>query len=162
MKPESSEPHIDADTLLSDGEQRRKIEQDLARMGMSPVEIRRLLEADANSADPLKQAAQPSPARPPVAPPSPSSLARSANSKAGRTSADSLATFAAQLQTSRAAVQVQAVEQAALGLPEFRASSVQETLQAEALMRDAAMLRRREKYGDAEEKCRQALQLAPK
>jgi tetratricopeptide (TPR) repeat protein len=154
-----SAEQMDAETLLSDVERRRKIEQDLARMGMSPVEIRRLLEADANSADPLKQSQQ-SPAQAPVVVPAPPT--RPAKAKPARATAETLANFAAQLQTNQAAVQVRAIEQAALGLPEFRASTPQEMLQAEALMRDAAMLRRREKYGEAEQKCRQALQLVPR
>jgi tetratricopeptide (TPR) repeat protein len=155
--PDAAPPTVvDADTLLSDAERRRKIEQDLARMGMSPIEIRRLLDADANSADPLKQSAVTTPVAPPLPP------SRPPTGKGARASAESLANFAAQLRTTQAAAQVKAVDQAALGLPEFRISTAQETLQAEALMRDAAMLRRREKYGEAEQKCRQALQLAPK
>jgi tetratricopeptide (TPR) repeat protein len=157
--------HVDAETLLSDVERRRKIEQDLSRLGMSPVEIRRLLEADANSADPLKQTPKQPPklaaVQMPVAPPPPTAI-RPTKGKAGRATIESMANFAAQLQNNQATTQVRAVEQAALELPEFRTSTAQETLQAESLMRDAAMLRRREKYGEAEQKCRQALQLVPK
>jgi tetratricopeptide (TPR) repeat protein len=147
---------MDADTLLADAARRRKIEQDLARMGMSPVEIRKLLDADANSADPLKQSQPQMPAAP-VGMPS----ARGAVKNAPP-SPESLSAFAAQLLTARAAEQARAVEQAAQALPEFRESSTQEVRQAEQLLRDAAMLRRREKYADAEKKCRDALLLTPK
>ena len=47
-------------------------------------------------------------------------------------------------------------------LPEFRESSVQEVRAAETLLRDASMLRRREKFGEAEAKCREALELSPR
>ena len=38
------------DILRTDAERRRKLEADLARMGMSPDEVRRLMNADAHTA----------------------------------------------------------------------------------------------------------------
>jgi TM2 domain-containing membrane protein YozV len=148
---------VNADTLLADAERRRKIEMDLARMGMSPVEIRRLLDADANSADPLRQTQAVA-----QVPPSPPVSNRPAPPAGNRPTSDSLAGFAAQLLATQAAKQVKAVVEADLSLPEFRESSAQEVRQAEQILRDAALLRRREKYAEAEKKCREALQLVPK
>src|SRR5579862_5558436 len=46
---------VDADALLADAARRNKVEQDLRRLGMTPDEVKRLLNADANSTDPLKR-----------------------------------------------------------------------------------------------------------
>jgi tetratricopeptide (TPR) repeat protein len=50
---------------------------------------------------------------------------------------------------------------AALNLPEFRESSPAEKDRAEELMREANLARRRERFGDAEARIREALALTP-
>lgn len=70
--------------------------------------------------------------------------------------------LAAELLSAKAEAQARAVEQVSLGLPDFRDSSPQEIRQAEGLLREASMFRRREKFRDAEAKCREALNYAPK
>jgi tetratricopeptide (TPR) repeat protein len=125
---------------------------------MSPDEVRRLLNADSYSTDPLKQVT----GRTPMAPVQPAPTTAAGKSDARRTSSESLQSFAAQLMSARSDEQVKAIEHVSLGLPDFREASAQEVRQAEQLLRDAAMLRRREKYNEAETKCREALTLVPK
>ncbi len=77
-------------------------------------------------------------------------------------SADSLAAAAANLATSATLAKAQSAASLSLNLPEFRESSPQEIQRAEQLLREANLLRRREKYREAEAKCREALALVPK
>jgi tetratricopeptide (TPR) repeat protein len=155
----SAEP----DVLRADAETRRKVEMDLARLGMKPEEIRRLIDANANTTAPPPghEGPLPGPASLPVMPQAPAG-AKKANArlKVAARAAD-LQTFAAQLQSSTAAGRVQAVEAVTLDLPDFRPSTPQETQQADAMLREVFALRRREKYVEALAKCREALDLVP-
>lgn len=147
-----------ADALLSDEARRQQLEMELKRMGMSPEEVRRLLSAGARTTE---AAARPTPA--PLSPAEMPSLPATAK-KPARMDAASLQSFAAELMQSKAAAQVEAVQKAevALALPEFREATIQEKLKAEPILRDASMLRRRERYAEALLKCREALDLTPK
>lgn len=149
-----------ADTLLSDAARRQQLEMELKRMGMSPEEVRRLLSAGAHTTE---AAARPTPTPAPLSPAEMPSLPATAK-KPARTDAASLQSFAAELMQSKAAAQVEAVQKAevALALPEFREATIQEKLKAEPILRDASMLRRRERYTEALLKCREALDLTPK
>ncbi len=143
---------------LADAAKRRAVEAELTKLGLNPEEVRRLLNANAHTAD-VAPSALPKPALiPPVlsAPTSP----KKADSQ--RVTADSLQAFAAQLKAEKDAVRQVAISTAGQRLPEFRESSVQEARAAEALLRDANVLRRREKFVEAEAKCREALLLVPK
>lgn len=155
----------DADALLANAQKRKQIEDDLRRMGMSPLEVQRLLNADGRSFDPTanelpvtsasgRGANMPLPVLPASPPP------RKAKPAGGNM--QSMQALAAELMAQKAAAQVQAVREVTLDLPPFRESSSQEARQAEPLLRDAAMLRRREKFQDAEIKAREALQYVPK
>jgi tetratricopeptide (TPR) repeat protein len=151
---------MDADTLLADAARRKKVEDDLRRLGASPDEVRRLLNADAHSVDPLSRPATTTAPTAASKLPLPPTVA--ARGRARRVAADSLNGFAAELMSQRSAAQVKAVEEAERRFPPFRPSSPQEIRQSEQLLRDAASLRRREKYAEAEAKCREALDLVPK
>ena len=157
---------VDADALLADAQRRKKIEDDLRRMGLSPIEVQRLLNADSHSFDATIQelsgaatanGAANKAAALPVSTPIPMPAAKPA-----RASLQSMQSFAAELMAQKAAQQVQAVREVKLDLPAFRESSSQEVRQAEPILRDAAMLRRKEKFREAEIKVREALQLVPK
>ena len=157
----------DADKLLADAAKRKKIEEDLRRMGMSPFEVQKLLNADSHTFDgetPLPAAVKNVPnvnvtqAMPSLPlPPLPVN-----KGKPARPSVDSMQAYAAELMAQKATAQVQAIREVSLDLPPFRESSIQEVMQAEPLLRDAAMLRRKEKFRDAEIKVREALQFVPK
>jgi tetratricopeptide (TPR) repeat protein len=142
---------------ISDAEKRRRIEAEMTKLGLSPEEVRRLLNANAHTADvapaPLPKPTLISPTSLPVTPPKKGS---------DRVTADSLQAFAAQLKAEKDAARQVSIATVGRSLPEFRESSVQEVRAAESLLRDASMLRRREKYADAEAKCREALELTPK
>ncbi len=58
--------------------------------------------------------------------------------------------------------QAEAVKKIDLGLPDFREATLQEKYEAERLQREAELLRRRERYREAEAKCREALTKNPK
>ena len=155
----------DADKLLADTVKRKKIEDDLRRMGMSPLEVQKLLNADSHTFDgdappasPVKNSPNVTQAMPSL--PMPSLPAK--NAKPARASMDSMQAYAAELMAQKAVAQVQAVREVSLDLPPFRESSIQEVMQAETILRDAAMLRRKEKFKDAEIKVREALQFVPK
>ena len=150
MPPAPASPDV-----LADAEKRRKVEADLKRLGMSPEEIRRLLNADAATYDAPN--IQPTP---PTAIPLPVTAAAKPK-KVRNEAAASLQNFAAELMTANAAKNKQEVQSVNLELPPFRESSMQEKMQSEALLREASTLRRREKYRDAEVKCREALSLTP-
>jgi tetratricopeptide (TPR) repeat protein len=75
---------------------------------------------------------------------------------------DSMSTVANDLVAAASQAQAKAVESVDLGVPEFRESSPQEIRQAEQLLREANLARRRENYSTAEAKCREALALVPK
>ncbi|HLK59401.1 MAG TPA: hypothetical protein VKU00_22765 [Chthonomonadaceae bacterium] len=153
-QPATPTPPVRPD-VLADAEKRRKVEADLKKIGMSPDEIRRLINADAASYDtPV------APLPPPVSPPSAGPTAAPKRAKRDAAAA-SLQSFAAELMTSNAAKNKQAVQNVNLDLPPFRESSTQEKIQAEALLREASMLRRRERYREAEAKCREAINLTP-
>ncbi len=149
---------VDADVMLADVEKRSKIERELIARGMTPAEVRRLLNADAHSVDlPAKTLARQSATGSPgavVPSPTPAKKSRLPNT-------DALSVFAAQLISEKAAAQVEAIEAVELDLPEFRRASVAEEQQASQILRDAALLRRQEKYKDAAVKCREALLLTP-
>jgi len=149
------------DLLRSDAEARRKVEADLKRLGMSPDEIRRLVEANANttaapSGGPSVLAAMP--VMP--LPDSGKTKLRGAHQKVAARAAD-LQSFAAQLQSASSANQIQAVEAVSLDLPGFRESTIQERQAAESLLREVYALRKREKYTEAIAKCREALGMVP-
>lgn len=168
----------DAEALLADKARRQKIEEDLRRMGMSPVEIQKLLNAQSRSFDPTPEERQqstkpvPSPSLPttpqPTAPPANSLFGAGPVSKASkaaaasRSSLQSMQSFAADLMAQKAAAQQQKIQEFSLDLPQFRESSRDEIRQSETLLRDAAMLRRKENFKAAEEKVRMAIQLVPK
>ena len=144
--PDASGP-VSADEMLADAGRRRDIELRLAKAGMSPAEIRALLAANSNvsasASVPLPQPAK----------------------RGGRTpapSATGLEAYAAELMAARAMATNRAVEKAAEQFPPFRESSAEERARAEALLREANALRRREKYADAEAKCKAAIELVPR
>lgn len=58
--------------------------------------------------------------------------------------------------------QAELVKRIDLGLPDFREATDVEKYESEKLQREAELLRRRERYRDAEGKCREALQKNPK
>jgi|GEM_PF-3340932 len=142
---------------VSDAEKRRRIEAEMTKLGLSPDEVRRLLNANAHTAD---VAPAPLP-KPTLIPPTPYA-ATPPKKGSDRVTADSLQAFAAQLKVEKDAARQVSITTAGRSLPEFRESSVQEVRAAETLLRDAGMLRRREKFVDAEAKCREALELTPK
>lgn len=149
------------DVLKADSARRMKVESELTALGMSAEEIRRLVNASASTfeADPNAQPLLvPSRANPSLTPP----LAPKSSAKSNRITAASLESFASQLNSANAARSTAAVRDVQLGLPEFRESSTAETIQAETLLRDGSMLRRREKFHDAEAKVREAIFLTPK
>jgi len=152
------------DILRGDAERRRKLEGELLRMGMSPEEVRRLVNADAHTAKmepiPALAALVPMPQMPLPALKATPKPALATN----RTSVGDLEAYAAQLTKKVDTERIEAVAKAsaALEFPPFREASIQETLQAEAILRDANLLRRREKYAEALEKCLAAIRLVPK
>jgi tetratricopeptide (TPR) repeat protein len=146
-----------AQDTLTDVEKRRRIEAEMTKLGLSPDEVRRLLNANAHTAD---VAPTPLP-KPTLIPPTPAA-ATPAKKGSDRVTADSLQAFAAQLKAQKDAERQVSITTAGRSLPPFRESAVQEVRASEALLRDAAMLRRREKFGEAESKCREALDLVPK
>lgn len=137
------------DILRQDSARRKQVEDDLRKLGMSPVEIQRFTAANAHVADSGIVSSRPS---------SPSAAPK----RPARPDAASLESYAAALLAAKTAERTRAVETAARNLPEFRESSPQERIQADGLLRDANMLRRRERYTDAEAKCRDAVALVPK
>ncbi len=121
-------------------EQRRKLEHDLMRLGVSPDEIRRLLDADSTGIDPpVTQAALPSGSTP-----------------------DDIVRMARAKEAARLAGILEKAEKSVLNVPEFRDATPEETRKAELLLREAALLRRRQQYKQADAKCREALQLCPR
>ena len=161
MQPQASEatramPPADRPAdVLADAALRRKVEADLQKQGMTPDEIRRLLNADAASYDAPNIPLQPLTARP-------ASPAAAPNKKPKKNdAAASLQSFAAELMSANAAKNKEVVQNVNLDLPPFREASVQEKLQAETLLREASALRRRERFKEAEIKCREALQFTP-
>ena len=149
-----------SDILATDIEKRRKLENELARMGMSPDEIARLVNANSATyeADPNSIMAGLALTAGPAMP----APAASAHHKKAAAAA-SLEQFAAQLAEQQAKKNKEAVQKAAvnLQLPEFRTATVQESLKAEPLLREANMLRKSEKHKQAELKIREALQYTP-
>lgn len=151
----AAESHVSADALLADETRRRRLESELARMGLSVEEVRRLLTADATDTDPLaKTAAHAASAPPPVA--------LAGRSAPAPVTSQSLQSVAAERMSANLAARVKALDAISLGLPDFRESSPAETRQSEGLLREASMLRRRERFKEAEAKCREALALVPK
>ena len=155
----------EADLLRADVEKRRKVEMDLARMGMKPDEIKRLLDANPNTTAPSATSAMalPSVVMPPTTPavvPLLSGKKQDARQKLAARAAD-LHSFAAQLQSSTASDRVEAVKSVSLDLPPFRTSTPQERQQAEPILREVYALRKRERYTEALAKCRDALELVP-
>lgn len=78
------------------------------------------------------------------------------------TSPDSPESLARERLAAKTAERVKQIEQLDLGLPEFRESTPQESQQADRLLRDANIARKRENYREAEAKCKEALKLIPK
>ena len=142
-----------ADILRSDATRRQQVESELRQLGMSPVEIQRFLAADAHVADGASPKA-------PSAPPA--GVGPTAKTRSSRPDAAALQSFAADLLAARTAEQNRAVESASGSLPAFRNPTPQERIQADSMLREANMLRRRERYTDAEAKCREAIALVPK
>ena len=133
---------------FEDETKRRQVEAELSRLGMSPAEVKRLLDAKA-SGTPGAPAGRGKKTAPTAAPPP-------------RPSAASLQSFAADLAASTAKDKIRAASRLSLDLPEFRDSSREEVRQAEQLLRDASVLRRREKYREAKAKCCEAIMLVPR
>ncbi len=131
------------DILKTDPAKRRQAEMDLARMGMSPQEIARLLDGDTGTFDTLAVPEVP------------------ANIKQPQVKAE-LTIEAMRLQavareqerTQELVRRAQAVD---LKLPPLREVSAMERGRAEKLLSEAALLRRRERPKEAEAKCREAL-----
>lgn len=144
------------DILQADREKRQKVEADLAKMGMRPDEIRRLLDANATTTEVKDTALLAGP--PPALPARPAP--KQAHQKLAAKSSD-LQNFAAQLQAANAAKRAAEVKEVALDLPDFRPSTLQERQQAEAILREVYALRKRERYTEAIAKCREALGLIP-
>lgn len=165
--PQGDTP-LSADALLADKERRQKLERDLVAMGLNAEEIRRLINADSHTTE----APKPSPNTPKSTPALPLTTlpkepalpfaGRGKKPNPNRVTAESLQSFAADLISKKSEAQVQAITEASKELPAFRESSMQEKREAETLLREANNLRRREKYLDAEKKCRQALEMVPK
>lgn len=153
-KPQPEDP-------LTNIEKRRKVEKDLATMGMSPEEIRRLLDAPTDTM-PTKPD-KPQPTLPVPAPPTPTNAQPARNSARQKLNAKAteLESFAAQLSATVSAKRVNEIETAAKNLPAPREATPEETRKSENLMREAYNLRKREKYADALIKCREALELTP-
>ncbi|MDW8207387.1 MAG: hypothetical protein RMJ43_06090 [Chloroherpetonaceae bacterium] len=152
----------DRDVLLQDEARRRQLETELARLGMSPEEVRRLLFARPDTAAPNAGPAAPgAPSTPlPAVVPLPQAGSIPATGAfAGQGSVQQLAAQAVARAMERL---MAAIEEAARALPAFRESSAEEVRQAEALLRDAHLLRRREKYPEAIARCREAIDLVPK
>lgn len=75
--------------------------------------------------------------------------------------ASSAEALAAQLLTEQAEARIQAIDRIDLGLPPPRQAAAQDKVRADQLLRDAALMRRREKYREAEAKCREAIAMNP-
>ncbi|MBC7528222.1 MAG: tetratricopeptide repeat protein [Chthonomonadaceae bacterium] len=173
-EPTQSEPlsdaltHSDADTLLQDTENRRKWEGELIARGMTPMEVQRLLGASSRTYDSeLLPLSDPSSGLTSNSLPNLPSLPKSASpvlkGKAKSASVEAeMMQLARQLREKKAEVQRVAIVSASKDFPEFRASSLQEKIAAEPLLRDANIARKRNDYREAEEKCRTALSLTPK
>ena len=173
--PNSSETKrapLQSEILLGDAEKRKKVEQDLRKMGMSPEEITRLLNASATTSEAPNSSKSGKPLAKVQSSPLASVKDPGANPKKGRavvqqklaSKASDLENFAAQLAATNAANRVKQtleIETVTLELPEFRQSSLIETRASENLLREASLLRRREKFSDAIAKCREALQNTP-
>lgn len=159
---------LSAEAYLADKERRQKLERDLVTMGLNAEEIRRLLSADSHTTKPPKASSTPAKASLPALPvtppkePAPSLLGRRNKQNPNRVTAEHLQSFAAELISKKAEAQVKVIEEATKELPAFRESSMQEKREAETLLREANNLRRREKFADAERKCREALEMIPK
>ncbi len=148
----------ESDVLKVDAERRRKVEMDLARLGMKPDEIKRLIDANPNTTAATAGSA-------PVAHSSlpgirPAAKKVGSRDKAAERAAD-LQSFAAQLQSTTAARRVQVIEAVTLDLPDFRESTIEERQKAEPLLREVYALRRRERYTEALAKCTEAIDLVP-
>jgi tetratricopeptide (TPR) repeat protein len=131
-------------------------------MGMKPDEIKRLLDASANTTAPPVSAATYAAVPPPAVPaPNPHANKKAAAHQKVAARAADLHSFAAQLQSNSAASRVQAIEEVSLDLPDFRASTLQERERAETMLREVYALRKREKYAEAIARCRDALNLVP-
>lgn len=166
--PAASSPNQAAmsadDILLADREKRRKVEMDLTRIGMKPDEIKRLLDANANTTAPQPGSVSPlsiaPTAMPAIAAP-PAATGRGAVKQKLDARAADLHSFAAQLAATNAAKRTQEIEAVSLDLPALRLSTPQERQQAEPILREVYALKRREKYTEAIAKCREALNLVP-
>jgi hypothetical protein len=142
---------------LQDPAKRRQVEAELLKLGMSTDEVRRIIAARADSVDP-----PPAAARIPAPPPMPIAAPPKGKRKSPRVDADSLSSFASELMAQRSMETNRAVEAAASQFPAFRECTAQERQAADAALREANAFRRREKYREAEEKCRLAILHAPK
>lgn len=149
------------DVLLQDEARRRQLEAELARLGMSPEEVRRLLFARPDTSAPSAGRMEPGvpPASLPVVAPLPQTgPVPVTRTGAGGASLQQLATQAVARSMERL---MEAIEEAARALPAFRESSHAEVQQAEVLLREAHLLRRRERYPEAIARCREAIDLVP-
>jgi tetratricopeptide (TPR) repeat protein len=165
-KPVETAENLSAEAYLADQVRRKQLERDLIAMGMSAEEIKRLLAANSHTTEPTKeelQSRKPSmPLPPPTKPASNPSLMRGKQKpNPNRVTEQHLQSFAAELMAQRSEKQTQAVVEASKDLPEFRESSMEEKREGENLLREASLLRRREKFGEAEVKCRAALEKIP-
>ena len=169
---ETKRAPLQSEILLGDAEKRKKVEQDLRKMGMSPEEITRLLNASATTSEAPNSSKSGKPLSFVQSSPVASVKDPGVNPRKGRAviqqklaaKASDLENFAAQLAATNAANRVKQtleIETVTLELPEFRRSSLIETRASENLLREASLLRRREKFSDAISKCREALQNTP-
>ncbi|MDE2126496.1 MAG: tetratricopeptide repeat protein [Armatimonadetes bacterium] len=132
------------DAIRDDPQQRRKVEAELARLGLAPDAIRRFVDSDAHAAD-----------RPPA------DIAKPRAAAVGKASLESLAAMAAELAAANASKRLEELKQVDLGLPPVREVTREEAERAETMLREAQMLRRREKWNDAIAKCHEAINVAP-
>ncbi len=145
--PEDARVSQTKDILKSDPVKRRQAEIDLANMGMSPVEIARLLDSDASTFDGTAAAnGQVDLNVPQVSP---------------EVTIDLLRMQAVAREQERTQELIKRSQTIDLKLPPAREVSPIERGRAEKLLSEAALLRRRERPKEAEAKCREALEANP-
>lgn len=131
------------DPLKDNPERRKQVEMDLLKMGMSPVEIQKLVNADASSkSSPLGT--------------QPVTTAKPANATMD------IHAMAAAAEAERNAKLLQRVNELTEQFPEFRTVPDADLLVGEKTLRDAMMLRRQGKLKEAEETCRRGIAINPK
>ncbi len=145
--PEETAPSQSEDILKADPAKRRQAELDLARMGMSPIEIARLLDANTSTFDG---------STPPVAP-----VDVKGQVVSPEVTIDMLRMQAVAREQERTQELIKRSQLIDLKLPPAREATPMEKGRAEKLLSEAALLRRRERPKEAEAKCREALDADP-